>query len=114
MVSFFDDSFSFSSVSIQAQGRNTILKLIYRNTTEILAVARAFADELLNVKEAEEDQAPTVLPMSAGRHGPRPLQVKLPTLKLTSSSTSSPRQTSSACPGAIWPMCTAAMRSASR
>lgn len=72
--------FSFSSVGIQAKGRTTILKLNYRNTAEILAVARAFADDLLNSQEAEEDQAPTVLPMSAGRHGPKPLLVKLPTL----------------------------------
>ena len=73
--------FSFSSVGIQAKGRTTILKLNYRNTTEILAVARAFADDLLSPADAEEDQAPTVLPMSAGRHGPKPLLVKLPTLQ---------------------------------
>lgn len=72
--------FSFSSVGIQAKGRTTILKLNYRNTTEILAVARAFADDLLSPADAEEDQAPTVLPMSAGRRGPKPLLVKLPTL----------------------------------
>jgi len=71
--------FSFSSVGIQAKGRTTILKLNYRNTTEILAVARAFADDLLSPADAEEDQAPTVQPMSAGRHGPKPLLVKLPT-----------------------------------
>lgn len=73
--------FSFSSVGIQAKGRTTILKLNYRNTTEILAVARAFADDLLNQKDAEEDQAPTVQPMSTGRHGPKPLLIKLPTLR---------------------------------
>lgn len=72
--------FSFSSVGIQAKGRTTILKLNYRNTAEILSVARAFADDLLAPADAEEDQAPIVLPMSAGRHGPRPLLVKLPTL----------------------------------
>ncbi|WP_273036240.1 DEAD/DEAH box helicase [Massilia timonae] len=73
--------FSFSSVGIQAKGRTTILKLNYRNTAEILAVARAFADNLLAPSDAEEDQAPTVLPMSAGRRGPKPLLVTLPTLK---------------------------------
>ena len=73
--------FSFSSVGIQAKGRTTILKLNYRNTKEILAVARAFADDLLAPADAEEDQAPTVLPMSAGRNGPKPLLVKLPTLQ---------------------------------
>lgn len=72
--------FSFSSVGVQAQGRTTILKLNYRNTAEILAVARAFADDLLTQKDAEEDQAPTVLPMSTGRHGPKPVLIKLPKL----------------------------------
>ena len=73
--------FSFSSVGIQAQGRTTILKMNYRNTAEILGVARAFADELLTPNETEEDQAPTVQPMSAGRHGPSPLLIKLPSLQ---------------------------------
>jgi superfamily I DNA/RNA helicase len=73
--------FSFSSVGVQAKGRTTILKLNYRNTAEILAVARAFADDLLSPSDTEEDQAPTVLPMSAGRRGPKPLLIKLPSLK---------------------------------
>lgn len=72
--------FSFSSVGVQAQGRTTILKLNYRNTAEILAVARAFADDLLSAKDTEEDQAPTVQPMSTGRRGPKPLLIKLPKL----------------------------------
>lgn len=73
--------FTFSSVGVQAKGRTTILKLNYRNTAEILSVARAFADDLLSPNDTEEDQAPTVQPMSTGRHGPKPLLVKLPTLK---------------------------------
>jgi hypothetical protein len=73
--------FSFSSVGIQAKGRTTILKLNYRNTREILAVAHAFADELLKEKLAEEEFAPTVQPMSGGRRGPKPLLIKLPTLR---------------------------------
>jgi len=73
--------FSFYSVGIQAKGRTTILKLNYRNTAEILAVARAFADDLLSPADAEEDQAPTVLPMSAGRRGPKPVLVKLPAVR---------------------------------
>jgi superfamily I DNA/RNA helicase len=73
--------FTFSSVGVQAQGRTTILKLNYRNTAEILSVARAFADDLLSPNDTEEDQAPTVQPMSTGRHGPKPLLVKLPTLR---------------------------------
>ncbi|MEN3296629.1 MAG: hypothetical protein V7642_5882 [Burkholderiales bacterium] len=72
--------FSFSSVGVQANGRTTILKLNYRNTAEILSVARAFADDLLSPKDTEEDQAPVVQPMSAGRHGPKPLLIELPSL----------------------------------
>lgn len=73
--------FSFSSVGIQAKGRTTILKLNYRNTAEILSVARAFADDLLSPADTEEDQAPIVQPMSTGRHGPKPLFIQLPTLR---------------------------------
>lgn len=73
--------FSFSSVGVQAKGRTTILKLNYRNTAEILSVARAFADDLLSPRDTEEDQAPTVQPISTGRRGPKPLLVQLPTLK---------------------------------
>ena len=73
--------FSFSSVGIQAKGRTTILKLNYRNTAEILSVAYAFADDLLSPGDTGEDQAPTVQPTSAGRRGPKPLLIKLPTLR---------------------------------
>lgn len=74
-------SFSFSSVGVQAKGRTTILKLNYRNTVEILSVARAFAAELLTAHNTEDDEAPTVQPMSTGRHGPKPLLVQLPSLQ---------------------------------
>jgi hypothetical protein len=64
--------FSFASVGIQAQGRTTILRLNYRNTLEVLAVAKAFAEELLTAQEADEDHVPVVVPESAGRRGPMP------------------------------------------
>jgi UvrD-like helicase C-terminal domain/Nuclease-related domain/AAA domain len=64
--------FSFSSVGIQAQGRTTILRLNYRNTTEVLAVAYEFAKEFLKPEEAEDDGVPLIQPQSAGRHGPLP------------------------------------------
>ncbi|MBI3712823.1 MAG: NERD domain-containing protein [Burkholderiales bacterium] len=73
--------FSFSSVGIQAKGRTTILKLNYRNTAEIIAVARAFADTLLTQQDEVEDQAPTLHPMSTNRHGSKPLLVKLPSAR---------------------------------
>jgi len=64
--------FSFAKVGIQAQGRTTILKLNYRNTVEILSVAKAFADELLNPQDAGDDGVPIIAPESIGRSGPMP------------------------------------------
>jgi len=73
--------FSFSSVGIQARGRTTILKLNYRNSAEVLAVAHAFANDLLTAEEAEEDGAPLIPPETAGRHGNAPEFIRLPTFK---------------------------------
>lgn len=64
--------FSFASVGIQAQGRTTILRLNYRNTVEVLSVARTFATELLTAREAAEDGVPVIAPESAGRRGAFP------------------------------------------
>lgn len=64
--------FSFASVGIEARGRTTILKLNYRNTMEILAAARVFAEELLNAEDSDEDGVPVLAPQSAGRRGPFP------------------------------------------
>ncbi len=64
--------FSFASVGVQAQGRTTILKLNYRNTLEILTVARVFANELLTPTAVGEDDMPVLAPESAGRRGPIP------------------------------------------
>ncbi len=65
-------AFSFASVGIQAKGRTTILRLNYRNTLEVLSVARIFASELLSGEAADDDGVPLVTPESAGRHGPVP------------------------------------------
>ena len=73
--------FSFKQLGIQAQGRTTILKINYRNTQEVLQLASSIAKNLLDASAADEDGVPTVAPVSAGRHGPQPLVVKLPTLK---------------------------------
>jgi hypothetical protein len=72
--------FSFSSVGIQAQGRTTILKYNYRNTTEILAVAYEFAKDYITPAEADEDGVPIVAPQTAGRRGPLPILNQLPNL----------------------------------
>lgn len=64
--------FSFAEVGIQARGRTTILKLNYRNTAEVMALACRFAREVLSAKEADEDGIPMLVPESAGRHGDEP------------------------------------------
>ena len=73
--------FSFKQLGIQAQGRTNILKINYRNTQEVLKLASGLASELLQATAADEDGVPLVAPISAGRHGPEPLVIKLPTLR---------------------------------
>jgi hypothetical protein len=65
--------FSFASVGIQARGRTSILRINYRNTAEVLAVAYEFAKETLNPHDADEDGIPVITPESAGRHGLVPI-----------------------------------------
>lgn len=64
--------FSFASVGIQAQGRTTILRLNYRNSLEVLATAKAFAQELVAEQASDDDHVPLIAPESAGRRGPMP------------------------------------------
>ncbi|UGB37350.1 DEAD/DEAH box helicase [Frateuria soli] len=70
---------SWKSLGIQAQGRTTILKLNYRNTLEILAVARGFANELLVERDDDGDGVPLIAPESAGRRGPVPELIRVET-----------------------------------
>lgn len=65
-------NFSFASVGIKAQGRTTVMRLNYRNTFEILAVAKTFASDLLKPRDAEDEGQPTLAPESSGRRGPLP------------------------------------------
>lgn len=72
-------SFSFKSVGIKAQGRTKILHINYRNTQEILTIAYEFAKELLTPTEGRDEDAPVLVqPETAGRHGPPPQLIKLP------------------------------------
>ena len=64
--------FNFASLGIHAQGRSSILKLNYRNTAEILALAVHFAPAPDGEGAEEEGAVLSVLPASAGRHGPAP------------------------------------------
>ena len=72
--------FSFRSVGIQAPGRTTILRLNYRNTKEILDFAALVARDVLDASEAGEDGVPLIRPVSAGRAGPKPIVINLPSL----------------------------------
>lgn len=74
---------SWKSLGVQAQGRTTILKLNYRNTLEILSVARAFAQDLLAARldDADGDGAPLIAPESAGRRGAVPELVRTDTAR---------------------------------
>jgi hypothetical protein len=88
--------FSFASVGIEARGRTSILRMNYRNTAEVLAVAMQVAQSLLEGPSAQpsppslpsppalagapavppvaaDDAIPLVLPTTAGRRGPLPV-----------------------------------------
>lgn len=73
--------FSLKSVGIQAQGRTTILKINYRNTRQILELARMVAAEVLEAEASDEDGIPLVLPLSCGRDGPAPLVLRFPNVR---------------------------------
>ncbi|AVH68613.1 superfamily I DNA/RNA helicase (plasmid) [Nostoc sp. 'Peltigera membranacea cyanobiont' N6] len=73
--------FSFKSVGIQAQGRTTIFKLNYRNTEQVLKVAYEFAKEVMTPTTGDDDQVVLVEPTSAGRQGPKPDLIRLPSFK---------------------------------
>lgn len=67
--------FNFAQVGIDARGRTSILKLNYRNTAEVLALAMQCAHSLLSGDGTlrGEDDMPLVEPASAGRRGPLPV-----------------------------------------
>lgn len=69
-------TFTWKSVGVQAQGRTTILRINYRNTLEILSVARRFAHELLDERPGDEDGVPLIAPESAGRRGAVPVLIR--------------------------------------
>ena len=71
--------FNFASVGIDARGRTSILRLNYRNTAEVLALAVHCARQLLTRAPEDvgsEDEMPLIEPASAGRRGPLPLLIE--------------------------------------
>lgn len=73
--------FTLKSVGIEAAGRTTVLKINYRNTRQVLALARKVAGELLRAEERGEDESPLLQPMACGRDGDEPLVIRLPSLR---------------------------------
>lgn len=65
--------FNFANVGIQAQGRTSILKLNYRNTAEVLALAMHCAQSLLADRPETDESVQSVLPATVGRRGPVPV-----------------------------------------
>lgn len=68
--------FTWKSVGIDAVGHTTILRLNYRNTLEVLSVARGFAQEVLQEQSSGDDGVPVINPESAGRRGSMPVLLR--------------------------------------
>lgn len=68
--------FNFASVGIEARGRTSILRLNYRNTAEVLALAMRCAQALLASEERGENEVQRVAPATAGRRGPMPVLIE--------------------------------------
>lgn len=73
--------FTLKSVGIEAAGRSTVLKINYRNTRQVLALARKVASDLLRPQERGEDESPLLQPLACGRDGDEPLVIRLPSLR---------------------------------
>lgn len=66
-------NFSFASVGIEARGRTSVLKVNYRNTSEVLALATRTAGQLLSGANPDtDDEIAHLAPMAGGRRGPVP------------------------------------------
>ena len=68
---------NFASLGIEAKGRTDILRINYRNTTEVLALALECAQAVLQEgRDRAEEELPLVMPQSAGRSGPLPVLLR--------------------------------------
>lgn len=60
-------------LGIEAQGRTTVLKINYRNTTQILSFAKHFAADVIGAPGVQaDDEAAVLMPEGSGRQGPDP------------------------------------------
>lgn len=63
----------WSHLGIDARGKTTVLKINYRNTSQILAFAKRFAADVLGAPGVQaDDEAAILLPEDAGRQGLEP------------------------------------------
>jgi superfamily I DNA and RNA helicase len=63
----------WSQLGIEARGRSRVLKINYRNTVQILGLARRIADEVMDAPGvAADDENPVLIPEDAGRQGVEP------------------------------------------
>jgi superfamily I DNA/RNA helicase len=63
----------WKQLGIEAQGRTTVLRVNYRNTTQILDFARQFAGEVLRAPGVPaDDESAVLIPQGAGRQGAEP------------------------------------------
>jgi superfamily I DNA/RNA helicase len=64
----------WSHLGIDARGKTTVLRVNYRNTTQILGFAKRFAADVLGAPGVRADDEPEVLePQDAGREGVEPV-----------------------------------------
>lgn len=68
--------FNFASVGIEAVGRTSILRLNYRNTAEVLALAVQCAQALLEQDSELPADMQRIQPSTAGRRGPMPVLIE--------------------------------------
>jgi superfamily I DNA/RNA helicase len=63
----------WSHLGIDARGKTTVLKINYRNTSQILSFAKRFAADVLGAPGVQaDDEAAILLPEDAGRQGLEP------------------------------------------
>jgi hypothetical protein len=63
----------WSQLGIEAKGRTRVLKVNYRNTVQILGLARRVAAEVVGAPGvAADDEDPVLVPVDAGRQGVEP------------------------------------------
>jgi hypothetical protein len=72
-----DDRFSLERIGIQPRGRESVLKINYRNTRQILEIASLIAADLLKSRVRPGGRPPPRSPVSCGRVGDLPVVARV-------------------------------------